>query len=82
MLALRELLETGSAAMDCRQEVHDAFNRRVDELHAGLVWSHRAVGSWYKNKRGRVFATTPWRLVDYWNMTRTLDPADYHFTKA
>jgi len=82
MLALRELLETGSAAMDCRPEVHDAYNRRVDDLHARLVWSHRLVGSWYKNKRGRVFATTPWRLVDYWNMTRTLDPADYHFTKA
>ncbi len=81
MLALRELLENGSTAMDCRQEVHDAFNRRVDALHATLVWSHRRVGSWYKNQRGRVFATTPWRLVDYWNMTRTMDPADYHFTK-
>ena len=82
MLAIRELLETGSTAMDCRQEVHDAFNRRVDELHAKLVWSHRLVGSWYKNKRGRVFATTPWRLIDYWNMTRTLDPADYNFTRT
>jgi 4-hydroxyacetophenone monooxygenase len=79
---LRELLETGNAAMDCRREVHDAFNRRVDALHATLVWSHRKVGSWYKNRRGRVFATTPWRLIDYWNMTRTLDPADYHFTEA
>ena len=67
--------------MDCRQEVHDAFNRRVDALHATLVWSHPKVGSWYKNQRGRVFATTPWRLIDYWNMTRTLNPADYHFTQ-
>jgi 4-hydroxyacetophenone monooxygenase len=80
MLALRELLESGATTMDCRQEVHDAFNRRVDALHATLVWSHPKVGSWYKNRRGRVFATTPWRLIDYWNMTRTLDPADYHFT--
>ena len=80
LLALRELLETGAAALDCSQDVHDAFNERVDALHAGLVWSHPGVGSWYKNQRGRVFATSPWRLLDYWNMTRTLDPADYHFT--
>ena len=42
-----------------------------------MVWAHRGVGSWYKNQRGRVFATSPWRLIDYWNMTRHFDPADY-----
>lgn len=80
LLALRELLENGWAAMDCRQEVHDAFNRRVDEVHSRMVWSHRGVGSWYKNKRGRVFATSPWRLLDYWNMTGKLEPSDYDFS--
>ena len=49
------------------------------ELHSRLVWSHRGVGSWYKNKRGRVFATSPWRLVDYWEMTRKLELGDYVF---
>ncbi len=80
LLALRELLENGHAAMEVKQEVHDAFNRRVDEVHAKMVWSHRGVGSWYKNKRGRVFATSPWRLVDYWNFTNRLEPSDYRFT--
>jgi len=56
-----------------------AFNRRVDERHSKMVCSHRGVGSWYKNKRGRVFATSPWRLLDYWNMTAKLDPAEYRF---
>ena len=77
LLALRELLENGYAAMDVKQDVHDAFNRRVDEVHSRMVWSHRGVGSWYKNKRGRVFATSPWRLVDYWNFTNRLEPSDY-----
>ena len=81
LLALRELLENGWSAMDCRQEVHDAFNRRVDDLHSRMVWSHPGVGSWYKNRRGRVFATSPWRLLDYWEMTRQLDPDDYKFSK-
>jgi 4-hydroxyacetophenone monooxygenase len=79
LLALRELLESGHAAMDVKQEVHDAFNRRVDDVHSRMVWSHRGVGSWYKNKRGRVFATSPWRLVDYWNFTNHLVAAEYDF---
>jgi 4-hydroxyacetophenone monooxygenase len=37
------------------------------------------VGSWYKNRRGRVFATSPWRLLDYWNFTRVFEPAEYRF---
>jgi 4-hydroxyacetophenone monooxygenase len=80
LLALRELLESGCKALDVKQEVHDAFNRRVDEVHSRMVWSHRGVGSWYKNRRGRVFATSPWRLLDYWNMTRSLELADYDFS--
>jgi 4-hydroxyacetophenone monooxygenase len=35
------------------------------------------VGSWYKNKAGRVVTNSPFRLVDYRRMTENLDPADY-----
>ena len=66
--------------MDCKQQAHDDFNRQVDALHRGLVWSHPGVGSWYKNRRGRVFATSPWRLLDYWDMTRSLNLDDYRFS--
>jgi 4-hydroxyacetophenone monooxygenase len=79
MLALRELIETGKRSLDVKPEVHDAFNERVDALHARMVWAHRGVGSWYKNRRGRVFATSPWRLLDYWNFTRVIDPDEYVF---
>lgn len=76
---LRELIETGRASMECRQEVHDAYNERVDRAHEGMVWSHPGMGNWYRNRRGRVFANSPWRLVDYWRMTAELDPADFAF---
>jgi 4-hydroxyacetophenone monooxygenase len=26
--------------------------------------------NWYKNRSGRVVTISPWRLVDYWWMTR------------
>jgi len=77
LLGLRELIEDGHRALDCKVDVHDAFNQRVDARHAQMVWAHPGVGSWYKNRHGRVFATSPWRLVEYWNMTRHFNTADY-----
>jgi hypothetical protein len=45
-----------------------------------MVWSHEGVGNWYKNASGRVLANSPWRLVDYWNVTREFASADYLLT--
>ena len=77
MQCLRELLETGAKTMECRREPHDAFNRLLDETHANMVWAHRGVGNWYKNKDGRVVTNSPFRLVDYRRMTEQLDRNDY-----
>ena len=77
MQCLRELLETGAKTMECRQEPHDAFNELLDATHAKMVWAHRGVGNWYKNKHGRVVTNSPFRLVDYRAMTEKLDRNDY-----
>jgi 4-hydroxyacetophenone monooxygenase len=77
MGCLMALLRDGFSTMDCRQEVHDAFYERFDALHATLVWSHPGMNSWYKNASGRVIATSPWRLVDYWRWTKEPVLADY-----
>jgi 4-hydroxyacetophenone monooxygenase len=77
MGCLAELLRGDCSAMECRQDVHDAFAARFDARHATLVWSHPGMSNWYKNARGRVVNTSPWRLVDYWGWTRTPDLADY-----
>jgi 4-hydroxyacetophenone monooxygenase len=74
---LHHLIETGAASMECRPDVQDAYIGRVDQAHSRMVWAHKGVTSWYKNKQGRVFATTPWRMIDYWRWTGAFDPADY-----
>ncbi len=79
MQCLRELLETGAKAMDCKREPHDAFNALLDATHANMVWAHRGVGNWYKNKGGRVVTNSPFRLVDYRRMTEKLDRNDFTF---
>jgi 4-hydroxyacetophenone monooxygenase len=80
MQCLRELLETGAASMEVRQDPHDRFNEYLDATHARMVWAHRGVGNWYKNRHGRVVTNSPFRLVDYRAMTEKLDRGDYVMT--
>jgi len=77
MGCIKALLENGFSTLECRQEVHDAFNERLDQALARSVWSHPGMNSWYKNSKGRVTTTSPWRLLDYWRWTKQPDLADF-----
>jgi 4-hydroxyacetophenone monooxygenase len=77
MLALRELLEGGHRSIECKPEVYENYNREVDAMHARMVWTHKGMTNWYRNPQGRVFAITPWRLVEYWKMTSRFDVEEY-----
>ena len=82
MQGLRELVETGAGALEVKSEPFWNYQEKVDAAHRELVWSHPGVTSWYKNGAGRVHAASPWRLVDYRNMTAKFDPAEYEFTSS
>lgn len=73
-----QMIEQGLAAIDVRVEVHDEYVARVDERHEKLIWTHPGVSTYYRNPAGRVMSVSPWRLVDYWQMTHdpTLDGYD------
>ena len=36
--------------------------------------------TWYRNAKGRVVTNSPWRLVDYWSMTREPRAEDFELT--
>lgn len=74
---LKLLAGTGAKAMEVRSDVHDDFNRRVDEENRKMAWGIPGAKSWYKNSLGRVSQNWPWRLVDYWNATIAPDPKDF-----
>jgi 4-hydroxyacetophenone monooxygenase len=82
MQGLRELIETGAGALEVKSEPFWDYQEKVDAAHREMVWSHPGVTSWYKNGAGRVHAASPWRLVDYRNMTAVFDPSEYVFTSA
>jgi 4-hydroxyacetophenone monooxygenase len=74
---LKLLAETGAASLEVRQDVHDAFNVRVDDGNKLMAWGSPHVNSWYKNDKGRVTQNWPFALVDYWRATIAPDPADF-----
>lgn len=77
MQALRALAEGPYRSMECREDVHDEYNARVDETHSQMIWAHPGMNNWYKNSKGRVVMTTPWKMIDYWTWTSALNPDDF-----
>jgi 4-hydroxyacetophenone monooxygenase len=75
--SVRLLLEKDAAAMDCRPEVHDAYNVMIDAATRERAWGVSDVSTWYKNEHGRVAQNWPFNLFDYWQRTRAVDPDDY-----
>ena len=75
--AIRMLLEGGHRSMDCRTDVHDAYNERIDAANRSMVWGAAEVNSWYRNAKGRVAQNWPFSLLEYWQQTREPDPDDY-----
>ena len=79
MGCLKLLMERGQAAMDCRDEVHDAYNERIDAGNLDMAWGSPNVSSWYKNEHGRVTQNWPFTLLEFWNQTQAPNPEDYTF---
>jgi 4-hydroxyacetophenone monooxygenase len=79
MELLREMSETGMGAIEVRPDVYERYNAAVDEAHSRMVWSHPGMSTYYRNDRGRIVVTTPYRNVDYYEMTRDADLDDYVF---
>jgi 4-hydroxyacetophenone monooxygenase len=79
---LVEMIEHDIAAIDVRQDAHDKYIREVDAEHEQLIWTHRGMSTYYRNKQGRVFSAMPWRFVDYWQMTHDPDLGQYRQTGA
>jgi 4-hydroxyacetophenone monooxygenase len=67
---LSAVIAEGAGAVECRPEVHDDYNRRLDAAHEQMVWTHPGMETYYRNAAGRVVTNMPWRVVDYWHMTR------------
>ena len=67
----------GLSSVEPSQEAFENYVTKVDEELSGLLWSRPEVDSYYKDDRGHVVTNSPWRVVDYWAMTRRPDLGDF-----
>jgi 4-hydroxyacetophenone monooxygenase len=74
---LTTMARRGLRAVEVLPEVEAEFTRRYDAAHNRMVWTHPGMTNWYRNAAGRVVCTMPWRIVDYWRMTRHADLDEY-----
>jgi len=74
---LDELTRRDAATIEPTREAFEAWNAKIEERMKSMIWSHPKALSYYRNSKGRVFLSWPYRLVDYWTATRAPDLADY-----
>lgn len=77
MGCLKLMVEGDLKAIECRKDVHDAFNAEVDAGNALMAWGVPQVSSWYKNAKGRVSQNWPFPLVEYWRRTQAPTATDF-----
>jgi 4-hydroxyacetophenone monooxygenase len=77
MQLLRRMVAGGLGSIEVKPSVHEAYNERVDAAHEAMVWTHPGMDTYYRNSRGRVVVNTPFRIVDFWHMTRAADLEEF-----
>jgi len=71
------MLQQGFSSLECKQDVYEAYNKKAEATLDTLVWGDSGCTSWYKTPQGKIVNNSPWKLADYWDMTREVDLADY-----
>jgi 4-hydroxyacetophenone monooxygenase len=75
---LGAMADQGFMALEPRPDKHDEWYQRGQAELKAMVWSSPFIEhSFYKNDEGDVHCLSPWRLVDYWAWTRTVDLDDF-----
>jgi 4-hydroxyacetophenone monooxygenase len=76
--ALRTLMEGRHRSIEPTTAAYDRYQRDLQAEVATLMWGHPSIEhSWYKSSDGNVYVLCPWRSVDYWRMTATVNSDDH-----
>jgi 4-hydroxyacetophenone monooxygenase len=74
---LSKMAAQGLGAVEVREEVHAAYNENVAAEHENMVWTHPGMSTYYRNDRGRIVINSPYRNVDFFEMTREVKLDEY-----
>jgi cation diffusion facilitator CzcD-associated flavoprotein CzcO len=73
--ALKTMRRDGSAAVEVRREVQDAWNAEIQEKLAGTVWNTGGCVNWYMDRNGDNPIMWPGFTFTFRRLTRRFDPA-------
>ena len=73
---LKLQLEQGYRAVECREDVMNDYNHKIDELNAQRAWGAAGFSSWYKNNQGRVTQNWPGTHFEFWEQTLAPTPEE------
>ena len=77
---LDELADRGARTMEPRVDKYLEYHERHQEAISDTVWNHPSIEhTHFRNSHGEIHTVSPFRLVDYWTWTRSVDPDDYVF---
>ncbi|CAG9996236.1 unnamed protein product [Clonostachys byssicola] len=76
--AIVHLIENKLNSIECRKDVFDRYNDKLDEANKGLIWELPGHG-YYVNEFGRQSVNTPWNTADYHSMVLKPNMDDFDF---
>jgi len=73
-----QMIEGGHRTIECRREVFDAYNAKLDAAQDECIWSLEGARSYYINEHGRQAVNNPLRPSVTYESIRHANLADYH----
>lgn len=74
---IKPLIQDGYSSIECTTAASESYYQKFSEAADKTVWAHKGMDNWYKNKKGKVVTTSPWRLIDFWHWTKTPNMEDF-----
>lgn len=81
MTIFDQMFRNQISVVDCKEEVCEEYNRRVDEANSTRIWTHSGTNNYYRNSSGRVVVNRAFKNLDFWNWTRRADMNDFEILK-
>ena len=72
-----QMIESGYSTMECRPEVFDAYNDKLDAAQDSCIWSMEGARSYYINEHGRQAVNNPLLPSATYQSIRHANLADY-----
>jgi 4-hydroxyacetophenone monooxygenase len=80
MACIDALLAGDHRTIEPKRSVYDDWYQRTQAEMRTMVWASPHIEhNYYANDDGEVHGLNPWRLVDYWDWTRSVNLDDYNF---